>query len=137
MSEEENKNLVRRYYEESFYQGRQDILHEFVSSDFIDHTPSPGMPPGIEGMKLIHSMVHNAFHDIHVDIDDLIAEGDKIVARFTVSGSHKGEFMGMSPTGKKTSIMEIRIYRIEGRKIVEHWGLLDQGTMMQQLGLSP
>ena len=82
-------------------------------------------------------MAHAASPDTRVTIEDLIAEGDKVVCRFTASGTHQGEFMGIPPTGKQFTIMEIRIYRITGWKIVECWGLFDEMGMMRQLGLVP
>ena len=136
MSEKDNKDLIRRYFE-AFNKGKHDYFEEFIDPSFIDHNPIPGTPPDIEGLKQGHLMVQNAFPDIRVGVDDLISEEDKVVIRFTASGTHENEFMGIPPTGKKVSIMEIRIYRIAGGKIVEHWGLVDQGAMMQQLGLSP
>lgn len=134
MSIEENKAMIRRYMEEVHNKGNLDALDDFYAVDFDDHTPWPGTPPGLEGMRQTYNVIHSAFTNIHVAIDDMIAEGDKIVLRFSATGTHVGEFMGIPATGKNFTIMEIRIYRIDNGKIVEHWGLLDQTSMMQQLG---
>jgi predicted ester cyclase len=93
-------------------------------------------------MKQFHTMVHAAIPDLQLTVEDLIAEdliaeGDKVVGRFTASGTQQGEFMDIPPTGKPFTLMEIRISRIVGRKIVEQWGLFDQMGLMQQLGAIP
>ena len=137
MSVEENKALLHRCMEEVLNKGNLDTLDQFYATDQIDHHAFPGISPGIEGMRQTYAIIHSAFANIHVTIDDMIAEGDKIVARFTATGIHKGEFMGIPPTGKEFSIMEIRIYRITDGKIVEQWGLLDESSLMQQLGVTP
>ncbi len=87
---------------------------------------------GFVGSHLVDELLKR---DNRVIIEDLIAEGDKVVCRFTASGIHQGEFMGIPPTEKRVTIMEIRIYRIIGGKIVECWGLFDQMGLMQQLGV--
>ncbi len=137
MSVEENKALLHRYVEEVHNKGNLDALDQFYAADFVDHNAFPGIPPGIEGMRQTYTMIHSALTNIHIAINDMVAEEDKIVIRFTASGIHKGEFMGIPPTGKEFSIMEIRIYRIASGKIVEHWGLIDETSLMQQLGITP
>ena len=137
MSIAENKALIRRYFEEVWNKGNLDAVDKFYALDGIDHNAPPGSPPGFDFMKQFHIMVRAAFPDTQITVEDLIAEGDKVVCRFTASGTQQGEFMGISPTGKQFTIMEIRIYRIVGGKIVECWGLFDQMGMMQQLGVIP
>jgi steroid delta-isomerase-like uncharacterized protein len=137
MSLEENKALIRRSYDEIWNKGNHDSVHEFYAVDGIDHNAPPGSPPGFDFMKQFHTIACAAFPDMRITVDDLIAEGDKVVCRFTASGTQQGEFMGIPPTGKQFTIMEIRIYRIAGGKIVECWGLFDQMGMMQQLGAIP
>ena len=88
-------------------------------------------------MRDMVTMFRTAFPDLQVTVDDLIAEGDKVVARITAKGTHKGEFMGTPATNKQISMQEIHICRIAGGKIVEHWGLEDSLGMMQQLGMIP
>ena len=137
MSSEENKALLRRLWEEVFIKGNVDALDQFYAVDFVDHNAWPGIPPGIEGIRQIYNIIRSAITGIHVTIDDMVAEEDKIVVRVTASGTQTGEFMGIPATGKRFSIMEIRIYRIAGGKIVEHWGLMDTASLMQQLGVMP
>ena len=136
MSAQENKALVRRYIEEVHNKGNLYAVEEFFAVDSIDHNALPGTPSGLSGMKQTHAIIHTAFANINVSIEDMVAEGDKVVVRFTASGIHKGEFMGISTTGRQFTIMEIRIYRIAAGKIVEHWGLLDQTDLLQQLGVT-
>lgn len=82
-------------------------------------------------------MIRAAFPDLHVTVEDMVAEGDKVVARVTMSGTHKGEFMGIAPTGKQITVGIIEILRIAGGKVVEHWNVVDSLGMMQQLGAVP
>lgn len=137
MSVEENKALLRRGWEEILNKGNINALDQFYAENFVDHNAFPGIPSGIEGMRQTYNIIFSAFTNIHVKIDDMVAEEDKIVVRVTANGIHTGEFMGTPATGKRISIMEIRIYRIAGGKIVEHWGLMDTASLMQQLGNAP
>jgi predicted ester cyclase len=138
MSTEQNKALFRRVMEEVFNRGNMSLIDELIAPDFVEHEePPPGMPAGREGVKQLATMLHSAFPDITASIDDIIAEGDKVVARSTWSGTHKGEFMGIAPTGKSVSFGVFDIVRIAGGKFVEHWGMMDNLSMMQQLGVIP
>jgi predicted ester cyclase len=137
MSLEENKALIRRAVEEIWNKGNHDAIDTFYAVDGIDHGAPPGSPPGFELFKQFHTLVCAAFSDIQLTVEDLIAEGDKVVGRFTASGTQVGEFMGIPSTGKSFTMMEIRISRIVDGKIVEGWGLFDQMGLMQQLGAIP
>ena len=134
MSTEDNKAIVRRY-REIHNKGTLDKLGEVVAKDLIQHSGLPGMPPGIEGGKAAHSFFISAFPDTQVTTEDLIADGDKVVERYTARGTHKGEFMGAPATGKKYEIGGYAMYRIANGKIVEHWGLDDGTGLFTQLGL--
>jgi steroid delta-isomerase-like uncharacterized protein len=134
MSAEENKAITRRAYE-AINQKNLDALDQMVASDIIDHDPGPGQGPGLEGVKQYFSSLHTAFPDVQMNIDDMIAEGDKVVARVNMSGTHQGEFMGNDPTGNRVTITGIDILRIADGKIVERWGKFDDLSMMQQLGV--
>ena len=134
MSAEENKAIARRGYE-AINQKNLDALDEIVASDMTDHDPAPGQAPGLEGVKQYFSSLHTAFPDVQMNIEEMIAEGDKIVARVSVSGTHQGEFMGIDSTGNRVAITRIDILRIADGKIVEHWGNFDDLGMMQQLGV--
>lgn len=117
--------------------GNLGVIDEVSSPSMVDHSAPPESPPGIEGAKQMIGMFRAAFPDMHVTTEDLIAEGDKVVCRVTFRGTHRGEFMGIAPTGKQVSVASIEINRIVAGKIVERWELVDQMGMMQQLGVIP
>ena len=138
MSTEQNKALFRQFIEEIFNRGNMSRADELFAPDFVEREElPPGLPPGREGVKQLTTMLHSAFPDFKFTIDDMIAEGDKVVVRSTWSGTHKGEFMGIPPTGKSVSFGVIDIIRFAGGKAVEHWGQMDSMGMMQQLGAIP
>ena len=139
MSTESNKAIARRFLEEVFGQGKLAVADEIVAPDHVDHGPGalPGMPPGPEGSKLLVMGYRNAFPDIHFTIDEQIAEGDKVVTRWTAHATNTGELAGIPATGKSATVTGIGVDRIVIGKIVESWGLFDQFGMMQQLGVIP
>jgi steroid delta-isomerase-like uncharacterized protein len=134
MSLEENKKIVRRY-QEIYNSNNLDTLVEVVSEDILTPRIMPGIPSGIEGAKAAHRIMLAGFPDYQTIIDDMLAEGDKVAARITMTGTHKGEFMGIPPTGKHVSFTGIYIARIANGKIVEHWGEEDGVGLLQQLGV--
>ena len=136
MSAEENKAIVRRAYE-AINQKNLDALDEMVASDIIDHDPAPGQGPGLEGVKQYFSSMHTAFPDVQMNIDDMIAEGDKVVARGTWNGTHEGEFMGIPAIGRRVTVSQIDIARCADGRMVEHWGQSDALGLMQQLAVVP
>lgn len=137
MSAEENKALVRRFYEEVFNQKKTAAIGELFDPNMVDHALPPGLPSGIEGAKQVWRMYLAAFPDLHFTVEDIIAEGDKVVARLTAQGTQQGALMGIPPTGLHVSIRGIDILRIAGGKIVEIWANFDMLDMLQQLGVVP
>jgi steroid delta-isomerase-like uncharacterized protein len=138
MSTEQNKVLVRQMVEEVFNRGNMSLADKFLAPDFVEREElPPGVPRGREGVKQLTAMFRSAFPDFKATIDDIIAEGDKVVIRQTWTGTHKGEFMGMPPTGKSISFEEIAIMRFAEGKNVDLWGQSDSMGMMQQLGAMP
>ena len=137
MSVEENKAIVHRIMEEIFNKGNVAAADELIASNFVDHNPVCGQPAGLEGLKQVVTMFRTAFPDLHCTVEEMIAEGDKVMARGTIRGTHKGEFMGVPPTGKRVRVTGIDIVRIAGGKVVERWGNFDEMGMMQQLGVVP
>ena len=136
MSIEENKRLVRRY-QEIYNSNNLDELTEVLSEALLTPRIMPGIPSGIEGAKAAHRLMLAGFPDYQTVIEDLIAEGDKVVARITMKGTNKGSFMGIPPTGNHITFSGIYIARIADGKIVEHWGEEDSIGLMQQLGVLP
>ena len=136
MSTEQNKAIVRRMYE-ILTTGNLDALDEVIAANLADHNPAPGLASGLDGTKQWFAMLRSAFPDFRLTIADMIAEGDKVVARVTVQSTHRGEFMGIPPTGTQVTITGIDIVRIARGQIVERWGEFDNMGMMQQLGVIP
>ena len=134
MSIEENKNIVRRY-QEIYNSNDLDSLGEVVAEDVLTPKMLPGMEPGLEGAKQVHAKSLIGMPDWHTEIDDLIAEGDQVVARITMTGTHTGNFWGIPSTGKRVEFTGIYIVRIADGKIVEHWGEEDGVSLLQQLGV--
>ena len=137
MSREDNLSLVRRLYQDVINTGNLELADELLAQDIIEHEEIPGQAPGIEGFKQFFTMFRTAFPDLNFTVEDMIAEGDKVVARVTVRGTHQGEFMEMPATGKKIEIEAIDIGRIANGKLTEHWGQTDMMKMMAQLGATP
>jgi steroid delta-isomerase-like uncharacterized protein len=138
MSTEQNKALLGRFIEEVFNRGNVSVVDELLAPDFVEREElPPGVPAGREGVKQMAIMFRSAFPDFKFTTDDMIADGDRVVARSTWTGTHKGELMGIPPTGKCVSFGVIDIIRFAGGKGVEHWGQMDAMRMMQQLGVIP
>ena len=136
MSTDENRAVVRRYYQEVLEGGNIQLLEEMAIPDYDEHDPIPGQSNGLEGLKQRVEMLRSAFQP-RFTLEDMIAEGDKVVVRWTNRGTHVGEFMGISPTGKSFSIAGIDIHRLSGGKMAEHWHVVDLFGQLQQLGLIP
>jgi steroid delta-isomerase-like uncharacterized protein len=138
MSTEQNKQLFRQFIEQVFNQGNVSVIDELLAPDFVEREElPPGLPRDREGVRQMTLMLRSAFPDFKATIEDMVAEGDKLVVRMTWSGTQNGEFMGMPPSGKRMSIGVIDIVRMSGGKFAEHWGLMDSSAMMQQLGAIP
>jgi steroid delta-isomerase-like uncharacterized protein len=134
----ENKALARRLVEEALNAGRLEVVDELVASDFVEHDPSlPEEVRGPAGVKELIAGYRAAFPDIHITIEDQIAEGDYVVSRWSGTGTHQGELMGMPATGKQATVTGITIDRIADGRIAESWDNWDTLGMMQQLGAIP
>jgi steroid delta-isomerase-like uncharacterized protein len=124
--------------DEIFNRGNMGLADELLAPHFVEREElPPGIPRDREGVKQLAMMLRSAFPDFKATIDDIIAEGDKVVIRQTWSGTQRGEFMGIPPTGKRVSFGVIDVIRIAGGKVVELWGQMDSMRMMQQLGAIP
>jgi predicted ester cyclase len=138
MSTEQNKALVNRLVEEVLNQHDLSVIDEIVSPNFVEHEVlPPGVPPGREAPRALFNMMLNAFPDFYATVEHLIAEGDLVVLHMTWTGTQEGEFMGIPPTGNRISVNVIDIIRVANGELVEHWGVMDQAMMMQQLGMMP
>jgi predicted ester cyclase len=131
----ENKAIMRRALEEVVNQGKLDLIDELVAPNFVDHTPLPGLPPNREGVRQTIKMLREAFPDLHVTSEELVAEGDMVVSRQSTRGTHKGEFLGVPPTEKEVTWTGILMFRTSEGKIVDQWLEQDVMGLMQQLGV--
>jgi len=132
----DNKSIVRRFIDEIFVHSRAASADELVAPDFTPHS-WPGVEPGIENLKRAMKRVSAGLSDVRMDIDDILAEGDKVAVRLTASATHTGEFMGIPPSGKSYRISETHIFRVVNGKVREHWRDADMLGMMRQLGAFP
>ena len=136
MGTEENKALVRRFVDEVINGLRPEAIDELVADGYAYH--APGMEiAGREGIAGVFAMLRAAFPDWHEDIEDLIAEGDKVVFRVTGRGTHQGEFQGVPPSGRPVTVAGTDIVRLEDGKLAEHWANFDQLGLMAQIGALP
>ena len=138
MSTEQNKAVVRRIYEELWDQRKLEVADEVIACGGVNY--DTGLAPmrfGPEEMKGTVRMITAAFPDNRHKVEELIAEGDRVVAHVTLTGTHEGELMGIPPTGRKIEVNEIHIYRMRGGKAVEHRVGRDDLGAMRQLGVIP
>ncbi|HEU4494159.1 MAG TPA: ester cyclase [Rubrobacteraceae bacterium] len=131
---EENKAQFRRAYEEVLNRGDLSGVEELIAPEFLNHEAPPGRDRGPESMRGLANMLRTAFPDLHFEIEDLVAEGDTVAGRLTMSGTHEGPLMGMAPTGCSVRQNHMHFVRFRDGKAVEHWGVRDDLEMMQQLG---
>jgi steroid delta-isomerase-like uncharacterized protein len=137
MSSEEKKTIVRRAFEEP-WQGNLDVVDELIASDYIGHDPANPEPiSGPEGVKEFVSSYLAAFPDARITVEQQLCEGDLVATRWTGRGTHKGELMGVQPTGKQVSVTGLTISRLFGDKIVEEYQNWDTLGMLQQLEAIP
>lgn len=136
MSIEDNKNIVRRFFEEGPSKGDLRAADDLLAPNFALHTPLPSAP-GIQGMNDVISACRAAFEHLNVAVEDMVAEDDRVTARFTARGIHKGAFMGLPATGKSITMTGIEIFRMENGRIAELWGEANLLGLMQQLGILP
>jgi steroid delta-isomerase-like uncharacterized protein len=129
----ENKAKFQLLYDEILNKGNLDAFDELCAPNFVKHAIPPSPDYGIEGSKQSVLMLRKAFPDIKYTVEDMIEDGDKLVARWSAKGTHKGEFMGIPPTGKQVFFSGIEIIRVEDGKAVEEWEELDRAGLMQQL----
>jgi steroid delta-isomerase-like uncharacterized protein len=135
MSIDQNKAIYREFTEEVLNQKHVDRMGDFMRPDVVEHTP--GWPSGLEGARQIVEGFFRAFPDLHITIEDIVAEDDKLVARLTGTGTHQGEFNGIPPTGKRVTATSMDMVRFRDGKFAEHWELVDNLGMLQQLGVIP
>jgi steroid delta-isomerase-like uncharacterized protein len=132
------KQLVEDFIQALFTNGDLEAVDHYLDPAFVNHDPPfPGAPQGPEGMRLAATMYRKALPDWHSEVDQLVAENDIVVERFTASGTHLGDLLGVPGTGRTIILRGVNIFRVNGDKIVERWGQLDELGLLRQLGLAP
>ncbi len=136
MSESENKQLIRRYYEEVLMDGRLDVLDAIARADYVEHNPFPGHGQGLDGLRQRANTLFTALKQ-QFTLELLIAEGDMLALLWTTRGTHVGEFNGLPPTGKSYTIQGIDIFQFRDGRMAEHWDVVDIYGFLTQLGALP
>ena len=136
VDENENKALVRRFFEVGPSRGDLRAARELLANDFALHVPLP-CSPGVQGIIEVISACRAAFEHLDVTVEDMVAEGDRVAARFTARGIHRGDFMGLTATERSITMTGIEIFRIENGSIAELWGEANLVGLMGQLGILP
>ena len=130
------KAVVRRFFDEVINRSNSTVADELLAPDFLDHGLPAGFPPGRSGFKQFAAMLAGAFPDLHVTVDELVAEGNVVAVRLTVRGTHNGVLLGrIAPTGTKATWTGMDFIRLDQGKMVERWSVRDLLSLMQQLGV--
>jgi len=131
------RDVLRRVVEEVLNGKDLSVIDEVFAPNFVEHEAFPGLPANREGTRQLFAMLHAGFPDLHVEVDDMVVEGDRVMCRETWHGTQTGEFLGIPPTGTEATWQVYDAVRVADGKAVEHWGLLDQLSVLQQLGVVP
>jgi predicted ester cyclase len=132
-AQEKNKALVRCYFEEVLSKGNVAAVDEFMAPNYVDHSIPSGLPPGPEGLKQATTTYRTAFPDLKATLEDIFAEGDRVAYRWSVSGTHLGEWLGIPPTGNHVTATGITVLRVAGGKVVEGWNFADLSPTEEEL----
>ena len=131
---EANKTIFRRFVDEVINRGDLGAVDELLAPHYLEHDPLPGMPGGREGAKQLFALLHAGFPDLSVTLEDLVAEGERVAVRSRWRGTHRGEFLGIRPTGRVIDFENLELVRIRQGQIVEHWGLGQASSVLHRLG---
>ena len=135
MHAQEKKEVVRRFVDEVMNGGDLDLADELIAPDHVNHDPTaPDVPSGPGGIKQLISMYRSAFPDLHFETGEMICEGDTVAHRWTLTGTHEGEMMGVEPTGRKVEVSGVEMNHVENGRITASWTVSDAMGLMKQLG---
>jgi predicted ester cyclase len=132
-----NKQLVARLLTDVLDTGDLAPIDALVHPDYLNHEAAPGTPGGRDGFRHTVAFLRGGFSDLRFVVDDMIAEGDRVVVRCRFEGTHDGTFLGLTPTGRRVSIQHVHIFRIEAGMVAEHWACRDDVSGLRQLGAVP
>ncbi len=130
----ENKNLVRRLFDEVLNGGRLDLLDALIAPGYVENSPAPSQAAGAAGVKAKIEGLRRAFPDVRFVLEELVGEGPIVAARYHWKGTHEGPFLGIPPTGRRVSVRGMDFYRFADGWLVEHWDNVDEFGMLSQLG---
>lgn len=128
-----NKQIVRRFSDELWGQGSLAAAVDVLAKDLIEHNPLPGQGAGRDGHKQVVALFRSAFPDLQVTTEDVLEEGDRVALRWRADGTHRGDLMGLAPTGQRVTLTGIEILRLSGGKIVERWAEDNGQAVLAQL----
>ena len=131
------KEMAQRWFGEVLTEGKLEVIDELCSPDFVDHDPLPGTSADFAGIKDGTAQIRAAFPDLEATADDVIVEGDRLAVRSTMRGTHEGDFLGIPASGKRVEVSNYDFVRFEDDRVVEHWGVIDSATLMEQIGAVP
>jgi steroid delta-isomerase-like uncharacterized protein len=137
MTAEENKKFMTHFIEEVINKKNLDAINTLVAADFIEHLPFPGQGPGQEGLKFAISSLFTGFPDMKWTVQEQVAEGEKVVTRFTWTGTHAGEFMGLPPTNKEVEVWGVVLDVVRNGQFAESRIIMDTVGLLQQVGVMP
>lgn len=128
------EHVVRRYFDELFGRGDLRLIEELLHPDYVNHSPSPGLPVGREGLAIVVPALRAAFPDLHYTIEDLVVGPDAVATRTTMRGTHRGDFFGLAPTGRAVAVAQMTFERFRDGRIVAHHRVTDEAALARQLG---
>jgi steroid delta-isomerase-like uncharacterized protein len=137
MAHQDDEALVRRYYDEVFNARRPELVDELAVEDYVEHDPFPGQGDGRSDLKARVELILGGMNPLRFHIEDVIAEGDRVVVRWVQQGTQSGPFMGIPPTGRQYTIAGIDVHRLRDGLMAEHWHVVDLFGLLQQLGAIP
>jgi predicted ester cyclase len=132
-----NLRLVRRFVDGYKTGGDESIADDFFDPSFVNHSTLPGIEPDLDGVKTLFRIMRAAFPDLHVDVEDMLADGDKVVTRQTFRGTHRGTYLGVAPTGRTVDWGVIDILRLRDGRATDHWSEANLVSLLEQIGGLP
>lgn len=133
----EQKNIVRRVYEDILGKGQLDLVNSCLAEDYVDHSAPPGIPTDRDGFHQLVQTFRTAFPDLSVAVEQVLGEGDRVAVRLTLRGTHRGTFMRVAPTNRAITLKGMAFARLSGGKVAERWSIMDLGGLMAQLTQAP